>query len=361
MGDMLPRLQPLALRTVTRRALSQQEGLLKDLQGEVQQATGIEDVEYEELARLRPRTLIGFVVLTLALYLLLPRIAEVSDMGATLANAQWWWIGPLIIFQIVTYFGAAFSIEGSVPDRVEYFPTFWAQVAAAFVDVLAPASIGGLALNTRFLQKRGVDPGVAVAGVGLNAIAGFVAHIALLGAFLLWVGSSNQQTSVDVTSVWPILLAFVAFLVVVVSISLIIPPLRRLVQKKVFPLIKEARVGMGELARRPRKLLALFGGSALVTLGFLGALICAIRAFGGDVPIATIGVAYLIASTVALVAPTPGGTGAVEAALIAALTKLGMTSAEAVSAVLLFRTCTFWLPVLPGWITFHRMQRNGDI
>lgn len=362
MGDMLPRLQPLALRTVTRRALAQQEGLLKELQAEVQRVTGIEEVQYEELARLKPRTLVGFVVFTLALYLLLPRVAEVGDIGAALASAQWWWIIPLVAFQIVTYIGAAFGIEGSVPDRLAFVPTFWGQVAAAFVDVLAPNALGGFALNTRFLQKQGVDSGVAVAGVGLNAIAGFVAHVAILGAFLLWVGSGNQQQApVDVSSIWPILVAFVVFLVVMVVISLVVPPLRALVRKRVVPLLREAGAGMGELARRPRKLVALFGGSAMVTLGFLGALLCAVHAFGGDVPIAEVGVAYLIVSTVALVAPTPGGTGAVEPALIAALTKLGMSSAEAVSAVLLFRTCTFWLPVLPGWIAFHVMQRHGDL
>jgi uncharacterized protein (TIRG00374 family) len=125
--------------------------------------------------------------------------------------------------------------------------------------------------------------------------------------------------------------------------------------------VHEARVGIVELARQPRKLVALLGGSAVVTLGFLGALVCAVRAFGGTVPIPELGVAYLLASTVAIVAPTPGGLGAIEAALIAALTRLGMSADAAVSAVFLFRTGTFWAPVLPGWITFHQMQRRGDI
>ena len=85
------------------------------------------------------------------------------------------------------------------------------------------------------------------------------------------------------------------------------------------------------------------------------------RAFGGDVPLPTIAVAYLIASAIAIIAPTPGGVGAVEAALIATLVNLGMDAQASVSAVFLFRTITFWLPVPPGWIAFQIMQRKNYI
>jgi undecaprenyl-diphosphatase len=344
--------------------MASREGLLQDLQQRVQAEAGIEDVKYEELARISPKTVVGFFVFAVALYALLPRLAEVSDIGSTLAQATWWWIFPLLAFQAVTYVGAGLGIEGSVPTRVALLPTMRAQVAAAFVDVLAPASIGGMALNTRFLQKRGVDPGVAVAGVGLNVVAGVVAHVFLLAGFILWVGTgatSSENTPVDFGSFLVIALWVVLGMAVVGGIALLVPQTRRLAQRKLLPLVKEARGGIVELARQPLKLCALLGGSALVTLGFLGALVCAVRAFGGDVAIPELGVAYLLASTVAIVAPTPGGLGAIEAALIAALSRLGMSADAAVSAVFLFRTGTFWAPVLPGWVTFHLMQRRGDI
>ena len=363
-GAALPRLQPLALRSATRRAMATRGGLLKELQAEVQVATGIEEVQYEELARVSPKTVIGFAVFAVALYALLPRLAEVTDLGQTLATAQWICIIPLLVAQMITYVGAGLSLEGSVPDPVPLWPTMRAQVAAAFVDVLAPAAIGGMALNTRFLQKKGVDPAVAVAGVGLNAIAGFVAHVALLGAFLLWVGSSSPGSTtsiVKVSDALMITLAVTVGLLVILGMVLVVPAGRRLMRKRVVPLIRDAKQGIADLARRPRKLVALFGGSALITMSFLVALACSVRAFGGEVPFAQLGVAYLLASTVAIVAPTPGGLGAVEAALIAALSKLGMSADTAVSAVFLFRTGTFWLPVAPGWVTFHLMQRRGDI
>jgi uncharacterized protein (TIRG00374 family) len=58
-------------------------------------------------------------------------------------------------------------------------------------------------------------------------------------------------------------------------------------------------------------------------------------------------------------APTPGGLGAVEAAMAAGLTAAGLDGGVAVSAVLTFRLVTFWLPTVPGYAALHTMQRQG--
>ena len=68
---------------------------------------------------------------------------------------------------------------------------------------------------------------------------------------------------------------------------------------------------------------------------------------------------YLTGAALGSVVPTPGGLGAVEAALAAGLTATGMAAATAVSAVLLFRLLTFWLPVPVGWAAFNYLQRRG--
>ena len=65
----------------------------------------------------------------------------------------------------------------------------------------------------------------------------------------------------------------------------------------------------------------------------------------------------LIASFIAAASPTPGGLGAIEAATIAGLTGIGISSGPAVSAVLVYRLATYWLPVLPGWYSWRVLQR----
>jgi len=69
----------------------------------------------------------------------------------------------------------------------------------------------------------------------------------------------------------------------------------------------------------------------------------------------------LAGAAVASAAPTPGGLGAVEVALSTGLTAAGMSGTAAISAVLLFRLATFWLPVPAGWVALHFLQRRSVI
>lgn len=70
------------------------------------------------------------------------------------------------------------------------------------------------------------------------------------------------------------------------------------------------------------------------------------------------GLVSLTAGSVATAAPTPGGIGAVEAVLLAALTGLGIASAPALAAVFLYRLATFWLPIAPGALAFRALTRR---
>jgi uncharacterized membrane protein YbhN (UPF0104 family) len=63
----------------------------------------------------------------------------------------------------------------------------------------------------------------------------------------------------------------------------------------------------------------------------------------------------------AAASPTPGGLGAIEAALVAGLTGIGVPPGPAVSAVLTYRLATYWLPVLPGWAALRLLQGRGYV
>jgi undecaprenyl-diphosphatase len=125
--------------------------------------------------------------------------------------------------------------------------------------------------------------------------------------------------------------------------------------------LRQAGLSLRALARSPGRLAALFGGSTLVTLAYIAALAASVAAFNGDVSIAEVGAVYLGASLIAAAAPTPGGLGAMEAALVAGFTGVGMESGVAVAAVLSYRLVTYWLPILPGWISFRGLDRRGLI
>ncbi len=85
------------------------------------------------------------------------------------------------------------------------------------------------------------------------------------------------------------------------------------------------------------------------------------NAFGGGPSIVVVCAVYLGAAAVAAAAPTPGGLGAIEAALAAGLTGVGMRPGAAIAAVLVYRLATYWLPVLPGWLAWRLLQRRGSL
>ena len=87
------------------------------------------------------------------------------------------------------------SLLGFVPERVPFVRTVVAQVAGSFVKLVAPAAVGGVALNTRFLQRAGVRPGLAVASVGASQLFGLGSHILLLLAFGYLTGTGADAVA----------------------------------------------------------------------------------------------------------------------------------------------------------------------
>ena len=111
----------------------------------------------------------------------------------------------------------------------------------------------------------------------------------------------------------------------------------------------------------PKRLAMGLGGNLLLTLGYGVALYASVAAVGAEIPIATATLIFVSGNAVGSIVPTPGGLGAVEAALTAGLTAAGVPAGEAFSAVILFRLITFWLPIPAGWFAWRSLQRAGAL
>jgi uncharacterized protein (TIRG00374 family) len=103
------------------------------------------------------------------------------------------------------------------------------------------------------------------------------------------------------------------------------------------------------LVREPKRLGLTILGCTGTTLGPALALWTSVQAFNGDVSFVAVTVVTMVGGTLASAAPTPGGVGAVEAALIGGLAAFGVPAAVAVPSVLLYRVLTCWLPLFVGW------------
>jgi undecaprenyl-diphosphatase len=349
-------LQPLALSAATRHDVAGKEKLLKRTRSAAAEASGRPAGELARLQRVRPRTLLTIAALAGAFYFLLPQLAQVGTGWQALKSAEWAWLPLVIAMSALTYLGSAIGLMGAVRERLPFGPTLLSQVASSFINRVSPANVGGMALNARYLQRCGVEPATAVTAIGLNSLAGGLMHLVLIVVFFSWAGSNlSQAFSLPSGSK---LLAVLAVLAAVVGVALATRWGRRVVIRKLLRGLVSSAANLRQVATNPVRLTMLFGGSAVVTLAYIAALAASIEAFGGGVGVAEVGAVYLGAATVAAAAPTPGGLGAIEAALVAGLTGVGMEPGPAVSAVLTYRLATYWLPVLPGWLSWRVLQRR---
>jgi hypothetical protein len=139
-------------------------------------------------------------------------------------------------------------------------------------------------------------------------------------------------------------------------------PVRRILTARVRPILAEVGPRLVTIGQRPWKIVEGVGGILLPNSTFALCMIACCEAFGaGNANYAAIALVHLAGPTIGQAAPTPGGLGAVEAAYIAGLTSAGVSAPISVSATLLFRLLTFWLPTIPGYWCFNWLQRVGNL
>ncbi|MEV6399404.1 lysylphosphatidylglycerol synthase transmembrane domain-containing protein [Streptomyces sp. NPDC051907] len=338
---------------------AREEDLLSQIRQQVLLIRPQAPVEPVRLERIRPRTLVSIIAGAIAAYFLLSQLAGI-DFATVFDQAHWGWVAGAFVFSAISYLAAAMSLLGFVPERVAFRQTVVAQVAGSFVKIVAPAAVGGVALNTRFLQRSGVRPGLAVASVGASQLFGLGAHIMLLLAFGYLTGTEKTASVAPSRTVIAGLLT-VAVLVLVVTA---IPFLRKFVSTRLRSLFAGVVPRMLDVLQRPVKLLTGIGGMLLLTGAFVMCLDASIRAFDDGnqtLSYASIAVVFLAGNALGSAAPTPGGVGAVDAALLGGLLLAGLPYEVAAPAVLLYRTLTLWLPVLPGWFAFNHLTRKGSL
>jgi len=357
MVAVVPLLQPVALARATRATLRRRRDVLPALRTRLLAAVPGGEVMPVRLERIRFRTLVTIVATLAAGYLLAGELARTS-LSTVLHKANWQWGLVALLLEGVTFIGATISLQGFVSDKLSFTKTMLAQLAGSFVRLVTPAAVGGAALNIRYLQRRKIPAAAAAASVGVWQGVAFVLHILLLVVFVAITGTGREHSLRPPTWSYFVLAGLAAVGVAVLSI----PASRRLIRDRAAPMLGQVLPRLLEVAQQPRKLAQGIGGALLLSAAYILCLAACVAAFGGrQVPIASIAVVYLTGSAFGSIMPTPGGLGAVEAALTAGLTAAGLPGAVAVSSVLLFRLLTFWLPVPAGWIALSYLERQGAL
>jgi len=326
---------------------------------------GVQAPRPEPPVRIRPATVLLLLGGLFAVHLLLPQVGELRQTLDALEHARWPWLVAALAAAAMSYPAAGLALVGSAGQELALGRTTAVQLAASFANPMAPAGLGGAGLNARYLERAGLSRAQATAAVAVNLAAGALIHVAALLAAAILTGHARTG-EVRLPSRWPVLVAVVTVLTLAGVVVVWSPALRR----RVLPQAVRARVlwpawtgvrSLGATLRRPGKATRLLGGSAGVTACYILALYASLEAFGAHLPLARVAVVFLGGWAVASLSPTPGGLGAVEAALVAGLTAVGAPAGPAIAGVLTFRLLTFWLPVLPGWLAFRALRARGTV
>ena len=348
-----PLLQRVAMTRATREALKQHKDLLATLRDEVVALRPSQErIEPIELRRVTLRGVVMLVGIAVAAYIVLPQFAQV-DFANVIATAEWSWALGAVVCSILTFAGASIALNGAVRIHLSFVKTYMTQLAIAFTGLVAPAAVGNIALNTRYLQTSGLPPAVAGAGVGVAQVAQFCSYFILLLISGVLAGTGPRASFTP-----PAILFVIIPIAVILLLGLLaVPRVRALLTTRIIPPIKAAMPQVLAVFQTPAKLAQLIGGALLLDASFVAALVCATRAFGAETSIPATAVVYFAGAIIGSAVPTPGGLGGIEAAMSAGLIAIGVDSGTAVSSVLLYRLATYWLPIPFGWFSLNRLQK----
>ena len=302
----------------------------------------------------------GWVASLLALGLLVlvaGRLAEERELAELVRRARPAWLLAALVLQTVTYLCAAgvwqraLAHAGHPRPLRELVPL---GLAKLFTDQAVPSlGLAGGLLVSRALARRGVPREVAVAALLVEVVAYRVAYGSALMLALAVLASRGHLSPTQRA-------AAAVFALVALLLPLILVWSRRHVRR--LPERWRARRGLAEalaaIEQAPHGLLrsrALLAQTSLLELAIflldaatLGIMLLAV---GAPAEASLVLAGFVMASVAGSIAVVPGGLGVFEGAGTAALHLLGVPLAAALSATLLLRAFTFWLPMLPGlWI-----------
>lgn len=295
-------------------------------------------------------------VVTVALH-----FTELEHFVELARNAHPVWLLAGLCLQAATYFAAAavwWVLLRPLGQTLSYLSLVPIGLAKLFTDQALPTGgIVGTLLVVQGLARRCVPSGVAMTTLLLGMTSYYVAYAIAVAAALAFLYIERMLDGA-------MLAGAAVFGCVAVAVPVAVLAVKR--YTNVWPFTLAARIpglaalleAMREARLRPRRDWAPFLVATLLQLAvFLldsVTLWAMLQAVGSPASPVTAFIAFISASVAATIGPMPLGLGTFEAASVAMLNLQGQPVAVALTATLLLRGLTFWLPMLPGLILARR-------
>lgn len=332
--------------------------VLTVLRQEMGNGVPLEDQTPKKIAWQKYRTLSVGLLLLSGLILLSTHFGELERFTQLLRQVQPAWLMIAIVLQLATY--VSVSLVWLLALRSAGIPHSFLSliplgIAKLFSDIAIPtAGMSGAAFLVAALNRRGIPNNLCMATLLLSVVSFYAAS--LLAA----------MTTVLLLFYYQALHAWIVLVVVTFSLVAVLIPtgalsLRRLEDKKLPRLLRHIpglNNVMEAITSAPRELLqnkplillaTVFHESVFVLDA--ATLWVMLQVVNVDVSFWAVLPCFVMAFMVTTIGPIPLGLGTFEITCVSMLGVMGVPLEAALTATLLLRGFTLWLPIIPGmWI-----------
>ncbi|MFL6233276.1 MAG: YbhN family protein [Thermoanaerobaculia bacterium] len=304
------------------------------------------------------------VVLLAGLVAVATHYSEGRKFALLLQQARPAWILVAALLQAATYVCAAAVWQRVLRKgraRCTLRSLLPIAVARLFVDQVIPtAGFGGRLLVMRSLRRRGVHTRLAVAAILVDLLTLYAAFAVCVLASLATVATLRDLNRfvLGLVGLFPLCALSIPAAVLWLSGG------KRREPPRWIRRIPRAEDLLREVSRAPRRLvrnkgLLLEAGVLQLLIFVLDALTfyAMLRAVGYAAHPAAVFASFVFAQVAATVLLIPGGLGTFEASGVAMLALFRVPVEVALTATLLLRGFTYWLPMAPGfWLSRRELK-----
>jgi uncharacterized protein (TIRG00374 family) len=322
------------------------------------------------------QTLVAVVLLSVAIYVLFPKIIGLEDALAKIEEGEPLWIGLALVFNLFAFGAYVALFRGVVGERVlhldwrESYQITMAGLAAT--RLFSAGGAGGIVLTYWALRKAGMERRQSACRMTAFLVLLYTIYLLALVIFgvLLRTGVLPGDSPLSLTVI-PAAISGVV-IVIVGAVAFVPEDFERRISKatsgRFGRIATRLATAPATFAQGVRTAISFLrepsrGGLAVAgAVGFWGANIAilwaAFHAFDVSVPLGVVVQGFFIGMLANLFPLAPGGVGAVDAGMIGAFVLFGLPSENVFPAVLTYRVIAFWLPIPPGILAFAQLRQT---
>ena len=285
--------------------------------------------------------------------------SETKDLVRVVQTSRPRWILAATVLQLMTYLAQGEVFRAPVRVTKHHIGAtlvYKLSLVKLFMDQALPsAGISSTVFVAKSLQRNRIPRDVVSASMVLNLASYHIAYVVcLVTALAITIATGHANWIVMMISVLFLLFA-IGLVAAVIAISAGKCKKQAALLERV-PVVRSAMQFLKDADARLTQNLRLLAETSFwqIVIFVLDAatMWVLILALGEHASVRGVYASFMISSLLRTMGVVPGGLGTFEATSVLTLRMIGVAIPVALSATLLFRGLTFWLPMLPGlWLS----------